>query len=98
MTRRRPRPAPVVLPCGGPAENFSSKMEAVLGEGDKDEALKKLIAEQEADHEPSPFDEDPPKRPRKVYTPKRLSALTRVCERPLLRNSNSSNHFHDQPA
>jgi hypothetical protein len=41
-------------------------------EGNDDVELQRLIAEQEADAEPSPLDDDPPDRPRKVRQHKRL--------------------------
>jgi hypothetical protein len=47
-------------------------LEAVTGEGDRDEALKQLVAEQEADMEASPLDDDPPDRPRRIHSRKRL--------------------------
>jgi hypothetical protein len=64
--RRKQHPA-----RGAPhAVSFSSAMEAVTGEGGREETLNKLVAEQEADYEPSPVEEDPPgDRPRKVYRP-----------------------------
>jgi hypothetical protein len=36
----------------------------VTGEGDRDEVLKQLTAEQEADKEPSPLEKDPLNKPR----------------------------------
>jgi hypothetical protein len=50
------------------AISFTPALEAVEGEGSRDEVLNNLIAEQEADREPSPLEE----RPRKVYSRKRL--------------------------
>jgi hypothetical protein len=53
--------------------SFTSEMEAVIGEGRREEMLNKLTAEQNADREPSPLDPDPPgSMPRKVFSPKRL--------------------------
>jgi hypothetical protein len=43
-----------------PVASLTGGLEAVAGEGDRDEVLKQLIAEQEADLEPSPLDADPP--------------------------------------
>jgi hypothetical protein len=55
------------------AISLTSNLEAVTGEGGRDEQLKSLIAEQEADREPSPVDDDAPgSPPRKVYHKKRL--------------------------
>ncbi len=44
---------------------LTDNMESVVGEGGKDEVLKKLIAQQDADYEPSPIDDDPPAKRRK---------------------------------
>jgi hypothetical protein len=56
-----------------PAVSLTSKLEASVHDGERDEMLKKLVAEQEADHEPSPLDKDAPaSRTRKVYSRKRL--------------------------
>lgn len=49
-------------------ESLTAGREAVTGEGDKDEVLKHLIAEQEADKEPSPLESGP----RKIHSRKRL--------------------------
>jgi hypothetical protein len=47
--------------------------EAGQTQSGRDEVLNKIIAEQEADNEPSPLEGDPPgARPRKVYTRRRL--------------------------
>jgi hypothetical protein len=54
------------------AESLTAAREAVTGEGDKEEVLQQLIAEQEADKEPSPLESDAPGRPRKVHSRKRL--------------------------
>ncbi len=55
------------------AVSLTENLEAVTGEGDKDEVLNHLVAEQEADAEPSPLYDDPPdSRPRKVRSRKRL--------------------------
>jgi hypothetical protein len=66
--KKKPRQHPA---RGAPRTvSLSPAMEAVTGEGGREETLNKLIAEQEADHEPSPLEEDPPgDRPRKVYRP-----------------------------
>jgi hypothetical protein len=53
-------------------ESLTSGREAVIGEGDRDEVLKNLIAELEADKEPSPLENDPPDRQRKVHFRKRM--------------------------
>jgi hypothetical protein len=53
-------------------ESLTAGREAVTGEGDKDEVLQQLIAEQEADKEPSPLETAPPNRPRKIHSRKRL--------------------------
>jgi hypothetical protein len=59
-------PAPKAL-------SLTSDLEAVTGEGEPNEVLEQLIAEQEADHEPSPLEPDPPdSRPKKVHSRKRL--------------------------
>src|SRR5262249_20575463 len=55
-------PAPKVV-------SLTRDLEAVTGEGDRDEELKRLIAEQAADSEPSPVDDA---ASRKVRTRKRL--------------------------
>jgi hypothetical protein len=59
-------------PSSPKTESLTSRMEAVTGEGSKDEVLEQLIADQETDKEPSPLENDPPNRPRKVHTHKRL--------------------------
>jgi hypothetical protein len=46
--------------------------EAATGEGCKDEVLEELIAQQQADHEPSPLEPDQEGRPRKIHFRKRL--------------------------
>jgi hypothetical protein len=53
------------------AVSFSGKLEAVTGEGDKDETLHQLIEQQLADSEPSPMVDDAPGRERKVRSHKR---------------------------
>jgi hypothetical protein len=60
------------MPSSPKTESLTSGREAVIGEGDRDEVLEKLMAEQEADKEPSPLENDPPYRPRKVHFRKRL--------------------------
>jgi hypothetical protein len=51
----------------------SESLDAVTGEGDRDEVLNRLIAEQEADKEPSSLDNDPPdSRPKRVRSRFRL--------------------------
>jgi hypothetical protein len=55
------------------AVSLTHELEAATGEGDRDEELNRLIAEQERDHEPSPVEGDEPgTRPRKVHCRKRL--------------------------
>jgi hypothetical protein len=49
-------------------ESLTADREAVTGEGGKDEVLQNLIAEQEADNEPSPLES----RPRRIHSRKRL--------------------------
>jgi hypothetical protein len=51
-----------------PAPKVQSLNEATTGEGVNEEVLEKLIAEQEADREPSPLDPEP----KKVRQPKKL--------------------------
>jgi hypothetical protein len=47
--------------------SFTPILEAVTGEGERDEVLNQLIAAQKADYEPSPLEDDPPEsRPKKV--------------------------------
>jgi hypothetical protein len=61
-------------------ESFTAGREAVTGEGDKDEIqkqveeaeLRRLTSEQAADYEPTPLEDDPPGRERKVHSRKRL--------------------------
>jgi hypothetical protein len=53
--------------------SLTKNVEAVRGEGGKDQVLSNLIAEQQADYEPSPLDDDPPANPAtKVRVRKRL--------------------------
>jgi hypothetical protein len=60
-------------PASPPVVSLTGDLEAVTGEGDRNETLDRLIAEQEADREPSPLDDDQPDAPpRKVRTRKRL--------------------------
>src|SRR5262245_9003252 len=56
-------------PGSRPAVSLTDPLEAVTGEGEPDEVLKGLIAEQETDHEPSPCDTT---RPQKIHYRKRL--------------------------
>jgi hypothetical protein len=59
-------PAPKVV-------SLTDGLDAVTGAGDRNEVLEQLIAEQEADREPSPLEDDQPgSRPRKVHSRKRL--------------------------
>jgi hypothetical protein len=60
--------------AGSPSvSSLTGNLEAAIGEGHRDEVLNQLIVEQEADHEPSPLDNDPPDgRPQKVRHRKRL--------------------------
>jgi hypothetical protein len=52
-----------------PVVSFTSALEVVTGDGEREAVLEKLIAEQEADNEPSPLEDDSPSdRPRKVFT------------------------------
>jgi hypothetical protein len=53
-------------------ESLTPGREAVTGQGNRDEALHQLIADQQADHEPSPLQNDPAGRPRRVHFRKRL--------------------------
>jgi hypothetical protein len=53
--RRRPAKAPR-KPSSPKTVSLTNKVEAVTGEGGRDQVLKGLIAEQEADKEPSPLD------------------------------------------
>jgi hypothetical protein len=56
-----------------PVVSLTSDLEAVTGEGDPNEILEQLIAEQKADSEPSPLADDPPDaRPKRVRFRKRL--------------------------
>jgi hypothetical protein len=67
--RQRGGPRKVSSP---PAVSFTNELAAATGEGGREATLNELIAEQRADHEPSPLEDDPPGgRPRKVYTPNR---------------------------
>jgi hypothetical protein len=75
-TARKKRPQqvrPAGKAPGAPAAvSFTPEMEAVMGEGDRQATLDKLIAQQEEDHEPSPLEEDGAgERSRKVYRPNR---------------------------
>jgi hypothetical protein len=55
------------------AVSLTGSAEAVTGEGNKNEVLNQLIAQQEADKEPSPLEDDlPDSRPKRVHTRKRL--------------------------
>jgi hypothetical protein len=59
-------------PSSPKAVSLTAGLETVTGEGEKNEILQKLIAEQEADIEPSPVEHDITNRPRKVHSRKRL--------------------------
>lgn len=59
-------------PKAAKVSSLTSACEAVTGEGDRDEVLKQLIADQETDKEPSPLESDPPNSPRKIHSRKRL--------------------------
>jgi hypothetical protein len=60
--KRSTSPAPKV-------QRITPPLEAVLHE---DKALNELVAEQAADNEPSPLEDDHPVRPHKVYSSRRL--------------------------
>lgn len=68
---KRPKREPK-KPRGPKVESFTPGREAVTGQGERDESLNKLIAEQEADAEPSSLEDDPLDRPKKVHSRKRL--------------------------
>jgi hypothetical protein len=59
-------------PGSPPTVSLTDTLRAVTGDGRPDEVLHNLIAEQEADREPSPLDDDAPDLPRKVRCHKRL--------------------------
>jgi hypothetical protein len=67
-------------PKGPKVESLTVRREAVTGEGEKDEIqkqvaekeLRRLTAEQATDYEPTPLEDDPPGRKRKVHFGKRL--------------------------
>jgi hypothetical protein len=60
-------------PGSPPVVSLTSNLEAVTGEGSPNEVLEQLIAEQEADSEPSPLADDlPDAPPKKVRVRKRL--------------------------
>jgi len=59
-------------PKAAKAFSLTSEREAVTGEGNRDEILSQLIADQETDKEPSPLESDPPNHPRKIHSRKRL--------------------------
>ena len=71
---------PAAKPRAKKTVSLTNAMEAVTGEGGRDETcheaaereLRRLKAEQAADHEPSPLEDDPPGRERKVHFGKRL--------------------------
>jgi hypothetical protein len=69
--KRRPR-AGAAKPSSPKTTSFTAKTESVTGEGGKDEVLNQLIADQEADGEPSTLEDDPPTGPRKFHCRKRL--------------------------
>jgi hypothetical protein len=60
--------------------SLTKELEAVTGEGEKDETQKKaseqelqrLLRAHTADHEPSPLSDDPPGRQRRIHSRKRL--------------------------
>ncbi len=52
--------------------SFTHKLQAVTGAGSNGDELKRLIAEQEHEAEPSPLEADPPDRPRRVREQKKL--------------------------
>jgi hypothetical protein len=56
-------------PSSPPVVRLTDSLQAVTGEGNRDEVLNKLIAEQEADLEPSPLDQSSQKR---IHSRKRL--------------------------
>jgi hypothetical protein len=60
------------VPGSPPVASLTTSVEAVTGEGDRNEVLEQLIAQQEADREPSPLEKDLPDSPRKVRCRKRL--------------------------
>jgi hypothetical protein len=57
------------LPASTAVVSLTDELEAVTGKGRRDEVLQQLIEEQKADNEPSPLDED---RPKKVHSRKHL--------------------------
>ena len=69
--KKRPTSKPK-KPSSPKAVSLTAEREAVTGEGDRDEVLKQLVAEQEADKEPSPLESDSPNHPRKIHSRKRL--------------------------
>jgi hypothetical protein len=54
------------------AVSFTEGMEATIGQDDQAEQLARLTEEQTANLEPSPLDPDPPDRPRRVRSHKRV--------------------------
>lgn len=63
--KRRPQPQEAKdKGAGRKVVTLTAKVEAMTGEGGRDEVLEKLIAQQEADYEPSPLEEDSPSSPR----------------------------------
>jgi hypothetical protein len=70
--KRTGRGRPVKTPAPK-AISLTPLIEEVTGEGEREEMLNQLIAEQQADQEPSPLDDEPPgARPRNVHCRKRL--------------------------
>ncbi len=51
---------------------LTDNMESVVGEGERQEVLQGLIAQQEADYEPSPLDDNPPATHQKPKQYKRV--------------------------
>ncbi len=51
---------------------LTDAMESVVGEGERDEVLRKLIADHKANYEPSPLEDDPPTTHRKPRHYKRV--------------------------
>jgi hypothetical protein len=71
--RRHQRPAGKQGACSPSTASLTGNLEATVGKGERDEVLNQLIAEQEANQEPSPLDDDPPDdRPKRVRHRKRL--------------------------
>jgi hypothetical protein len=71
-SKLRRRSERMMLTSSPKAQSLTAEREAVTGEGDRDKILQELIAEQDADKEPSPLEGDPPNRPRKIHSRKRV--------------------------